>query len=195
MLAKQSYKKYISYRDPGIFSYCIGGLLVLIVTAYGCSDTPPTVRKAPPAKTAQQAAAQPAAQPPLAELLADDTLMQKGYIYERKNRRDPFIPLILPIKPLLAKEKAKTGTLESYDFSEFTLAAIAKMGTQYYALLVTPDQRSFTVFKGTRLGLSKGKVQNISDKKVVLVEKSRDYKGTLKPREIILEFTKGEGEQ
>ena len=195
MLVKQSYKKYISYRDPGIFRYFIGGLLVLIFTAYGCSDTPPTVRQAPPTNTAQPAAAQQAAQPPLAELLADDTLMQKGYIYDRKDRRDPFIPLIFPTKKLVSKEKAKTGTLESYDLTEFVLAAIAKMGTKYYALLVTPDRRSFTVFKGTRIGLSKGKVKNISDNKVVLVEESRDYKGTLKPREIILEFTKGEGEQ
>ncbi len=195
MLVKQSYKTFRRYKGPGLFKHFIGLLLVLLFAAYGCSDSQPPVQQPSSVNTAPSTAVQQAAQPPLAELLADDTSLQQGYIYDRKSRRDPFIPLILPTKQLVTKDKVKTGTLASYDLSEFILAAIAKMGTQYYALVVTPDKRSFTVFKGTNIGLNNGSVKEISDKKVVLVETSKDYKGTLTPREIILEFTKGEGEQ
>ncbi len=191
MAVTQSHKTYKSQLTTGILKQCLGGILVLLFSAYGCGDSKPPVR---PAANVQPAAAQQAAQPPLAELLAEDTSTQQGYIYERKNRRDPFIPLILPTKRIVIKGKAKTGTLESYDLSEFMLAAIAKKGSKYYALLVTPDTRSFTVFKGTRIGISNGTVKSISDKKVILLENSKDYKGELQPREIILEFIKGEGE-
>jgi len=174
-----------------IFKSLLGGLLV-IVLFNGCSDTPPPKRPAA-VKPKPAAAAVQAAQPPLSELLAEDTSAQQGYIYERKNRRDPFIPLILPSKKVLKKEGLKTGTLESYDIGEFVLAAIARMGSEYYALLVAPDNRSFTVYKGTGIGLNKGKVKDISDKKIILIEYSRDYTDTVVPREIILEFNKGEG--
>lgn len=173
-----------------IFKGLSAGLLAVVLFA-GCSDTPPPKR--PVAVQKQPSAAAPAAQPPLSELLAEDTSAQQGYIYERKNRRDPFIPLILPTQKVLKKDGLKTGTLESYDIGEFTLAAIAKKGTERIALLVAPDNRSFTVYKGTGIGLYNGTVKEISDKKVVLVEYSRDYTGAMVPREIILELNKGEG--
>ena len=40
----------------------------------------------------------------------------------------------------------------------------------------------------------KGKVKDIMKDKIILVEFSRDFRGKLKPRELILEFHKGEVE-
>jgi type IV pilus assembly protein PilP len=167
---------------------------ILIVAPYlffGCSNqpAPPPARVTPqaksPAPVPQAAAPQPSEE-------GMEASQQEGYIYQRRDRRDPFVPLVVPKKE--ASKGVKAGTLTSYDLSEFTLAAIAKRGKQYFALLTTPDNRSFTVTKGTRIGMNKGKVKDISKNKVTLVEYTRDYSGQLKPREILLEFHKGEVE-
>jgi type IV pilus assembly protein PilP len=156
---------------------------------YGCSDKPAQL----PFKKAQKQNAQPVqkqAEAPLSEILYDDKVLEKGYVYDRRDRRDPFVPLIIA-KKVETKDR-QTGTLESYDISEFALAAIARKGGEYFALLVAPDKRSFTVYKGTIVGLSKGKVADISDDKVKLAEYSRDFRGKLKSRDITLELNKGE---
>lgn len=166
--------------------------LVLSVFLYGCQgkqSVPPVkgVKKQVAATTGGAAALQQ-------EAPADDSSFREGYVYDRRDRRDPFIPLIVPTEKVQKKDMMQHGTLQSYDLGEFSLGAIARMGSRYYALLATPDSRSFTVRKGTVLGLSKGKVQDITKNQVILVEYSKDFKGDMKPRKIILELNKGEAE-
>ena len=118
-------------------------------------------------------------------------LKQEGYVYQRRGRRDPFTPLIMPLKKQ-KKDKSKIGTIEGYDLNEFALVAIAKKGKEYYALLVTPDNRSFTVREGDIIGMNNGRVKEITSDKIRMVEYIKNYKGELRPRQIILEFHKGE---
>ena len=168
-------------------------LISVLFLSYGCSDQP----SSPPVQVAQtQPAAAPASQPavPQPEAEVQEVPEQTGYVYERRDRRDPFVPLIVPKKKVEKVKGVKAGTLESYDISEFKLAAIAKKGKNYFALITTPDNRSFTVHKGMAIGMNKGKVKDITRDKIVLVEYSRDFRGELKSREIILEFRKGEVE-
>lgn len=168
-------------------------LISVLLSSYGCSDQPAS----PPAQVPQtQRAAVPAAQPAVPQPKAEELEVPEktGYVYDRRDRRDPFVPLIVPKKKVKKEKGVKPGTLVSYDLSEFKLAAIAKKGRSYFALITTPDNRSFTVHKGMAIGLNKGKVKDITRDKIVLVEYSRDFRGDLKPREIILEFRKGEVE-
>jgi Tfp pilus assembly protein PilP len=168
-------------------------LIVVFFSFYGCSDKP----SSPPAIIAQtQSAAATVSNPviPQPESVVEETSIQKGYIYQQRDRRDPFVPLIKPKKKLQERDGSKVGTLEGYDISEFTLAAVARKGREYFALITTPDNRSFTIIKGTVVGLNKGKVKEITGDKVILVESIEDRRGNLEPREIILEFHKGEVE-
>ncbi len=169
----------------------IAALIMGMFPFYGCSDNPPL----PPAGKATSDLTKGVAGEPVvskSETVMDETTAQAGYIYDRRNRRDPFSPLISPVRKLKEKDASKLGTLEGYDLGEFRLSAIANRGNQYFALLITPDNRSFTVNKGTIIGLNRGKIKKISSNEVVLVERTKNYKGELKPREIILEFHKGE---
>ena len=166
-------------------------LLILAVPVfYGCESKPkPSPAKKPATSPAQNAGAE--LQPvTLAELQETDD--QKGYIYDQRGRSDPFVPLIIRKQSLSQKESARTGTLESYDLSEFSLAAIVGKAGRYYALIVTPDNRSFTVSEGTVIGINKGTVNEVTGDKMIMVEYSKDYMGNLKPRKIILEFHKGD---
>ena len=169
----------------------IVSLIMGIFYLYGCSDAPPlpTFGKAS-SGVAKGVAAELAVSG--SETVLDEPTVQAGYIYDRRNRKDPFSPLISPVRTLKEKDASKLGTLEGYDLGEFRLSAIANRGNKYFALLITPDNRSFTVNKGNKIGLNRGKIKKISSNEVVLVEYTRNYKGELKPREIILEFHKGE---
>lgn len=118
---------------------------------------------------------------------------EESYFYEPKGRRDPFVPLVEVKK--VGKKVPTRGTLESYDVVDFELIAVVeKEGRQYYGLVLAPDNKSYTVKEGTVLGLFKGKVKKITANKVVIHEYIKDYKGELKPRQIVLELRKGEVE-
>lgn len=170
----------------------ISGLcMIALFSLSGCSDEPPGLAAnkvvKPPVKNVQDNTAALKAAASIQE-----TSVQEGYIYDRRDRRDPFIPLIVPKMNLNDKETAKIGTLESYDIGEYVLAAIIKKGGGNFALVVAPDNRSFTVRVGTVIGFNKGKVEEISDERIVLVEYSKDYKGDLRPRRITMDFRKGD---
>ena len=158
-----------------------------IFAFYGCGPPPPPIPK--PAVQQVQNTVDVAK----IETALKGTKFEDGYLYEQRNRRDPFIALVEPVKKTMNQEEIKVGTLEGYDLNEFTLAAIAKRGTVYFALLTTTDNRSFTVTEGNIIGLNKGRVEDISKDKIVFVEYSRDYMGNLKPKKITLKFVKGEG--
>ncbi len=151
----------------------------------GCKERP-VEQKAKTEAEAQKiepVAPQPAQQPVEAK--------EEVYVYDPKGKVDPFIPLIEAPKK---EKKTITGTLESYDVADFKLIAIAEKGKQRYGLLLSPDNKSYTVREGTVLGLHKGTVKEIMNNKLIILEYITDYKGERKPRQIILELSKGEGE-
>lgn len=182
------YNRSSNLRKSSIVFFCA---LILLVLFYGCKDKP-----APPPAQTQQKQVNTGSLPATTqtETVAEEASEPEGYVYQQRDRRDPFVPLIVPKKKAVKIEGARAGSLVSYDIGDFTLAAIAQKGGQYFALLTTPDNRSFTVKKGTAIGLYKGKVEEITKDKIIIVEYSSDYKGELKPRQIMLEFHKGEVE-
>lgn len=120
---------------------------------------------------------------------------EESYAYEPGGRRDPFIPLVEVKRKKAGKKPRTLGTLESYDIADFKLIAIIeKKGGQYYGLLLAADNKSFTIREGTVLGLNNGKVKEISPDKVLIEEFIRDYRGELKPRQVVLELRKREVE-
>jgi Tfp pilus assembly protein PilP len=165
----------------------ISGVFILS----GCSSKPaPPPKKSAKASVANSENTAPAVIQDAAETKKEDE--NAGYVYEQRGRRDPFSSLVV-IRKDKKKDDSKIGTLEGYDIGEFVLGAIANKGRTYFALLIAPDNRSFTVEEGSAIGLNNGKVKEITGNKIVMVEYVRNYKGELKPRQIILEFHKGEG--
>ncbi len=179
-------------RNKAVFKAAFQGVfLVACFVFYGCGPDVPT-RPAPKPAVKPSAKSVQEKNDALKAMQALQEPVQGGYIYDQRHRRDPFVPLIVPKTNSKETKIASTGTLESYDIGEFTLAAIIEKGEQNFALVVAPDNRSFTLNEGTVIGLNKGKVEEISGKMVVLVEYSKDYKGKLRPRKIIMDLRKGE---
>jgi len=152
----------------------------------GCKKKPP-----PPPPKAKKPLVEKAEVKP-ESIIPEVVTKSKGYIYEPGGRRDPFAPLIVMKKKKKAGEEAPRppGTLESYDIGDFSLLAIVKKGYKYYALLLAPDNRSFTVNEGDIIGFHNGKIEKIMEDRVIIVEYVEDYKGRRKPREIVLKLHK-----
>ncbi len=184
---------HIAHMPLKSFMVFCSVFIISLIAFYGCSNKP-SPQSAQVAKKQSAGTAVSTAAAPAPEAVVEEAPQQEGYIYQHRDRRDPFIPLIVPTKKVQKGEGIKAGTLEGYDIAEFTLSAIAKKGRQYFALMTTPDNRSFTVNEGTAIGLNRGKVRKITSDRMIIVEYSMNYRGESKPREIILEFRKGEVE-
>jgi Tfp pilus assembly protein PilP len=114
------------------------------------------------------------------------------YKYDAKGRRDPFLSLVVPKQTALKKKGA--SPFESYDLDEIQLMAIAWDKNKYFALIKLPDKKTYTITEGMILGLEGGKVEKITQDRVVIREYIKDYKGEIKERDSILKLHKGEEE-
>lgn len=167
-----------------IVSFVVSLLILPILS--GCKKS-----SAPPAKAAKPAETP---KPDLqTELAVQETAKNdQGYVYDRRDRRDPFMPLIESSKKAAKKDdKRVMGTLSSYDIGDFKVLAIANKGSRRYALLLAPGNRSFTVYEGTVLGFNNGKVEKITDNQVITIEHIENYLGKIESRQLILELHKG----
>src|SRR3989304_3707679 len=88
-----------------------------------------------------------------------------------------------PIKPSAAKVQPV----------EINLLAIAWDKQKYYALIMFPDRKSYTITEGTKLGVHGGKVEKITQDTVLIREYIKDYRGVVQPKDSILKLRKEEG--
>lgn len=118
---------------------------------------------------------------------------QEIYTYDPRGRRDPFLSLVMMLKQKPERRKGTTP-FESYSVDEINLLAIAWDNQKYYALIMLPDKKSYTITEGMKLGLYGGKVQKITKDMVIIREYVKDYRGEIKSRDSILKLRKeGEG--
>ena len=126
--------------------------LAALVGLSGCSDGgSPSAPQAPKPTQAQPAKpVAPAAAPVKAAAV---------YVYETKNRRDPFRPLIMPRVESTARGKCQPGQpgLGCLDVKELKLAGIVWGQRGYYALVEAPNGAGYvlrvndTVGEGARV--------------------------------------------
>ncbi|MBM4141191.1 MAG: pilus assembly protein PilP [Nitrospira sp.] len=118
---------------------------------------------------------------------------QEVYTYDAKGRRDPFLTLV-KIAQQKPERKKGASPVESYGLDVIRLLAIAWDKEKYYALIMLPDKKSYTITEGMTLGLYGGKVEKITKDTVVIREYVKDYRGNLKSKDTILKLREGEGE-
>jgi Tfp pilus assembly protein PilP len=158
-------------------------LLLFIFT--GCNKEQPA--KKPTAEKVKQTEAKKEQKQPDETIKVD----QDEIIYEAKGKRDPFISLVELTKQKPMKKKG-ASPFESYDVDEVKLLAVAWAKDKYFALIRLPDKKNYTITEGMPMGLQGGKVEKITKDMVVIREHIKDYKGDVKPRDVILKLHKGE---
>ncbi len=113
---------------------------------------------------------------------------QPAYSYITAGRRDPFAPIIMK-----EEKKAKAGErppLERYGLFEFKLTGIIWQGFGYNALVEGPDGKGYVVRVGTIMGPNKGVVKKITQDRMIIQEKFKNFSGGTERKEIVIELRK-----
>ncbi len=157
-------------------------ILLFIISFSGCKKEQPSGAKPMAGKVQTQEEKKE-----MIALAETQKVEQEFYTYDAKDRRDPFLSLITITTKKPSKRKG-ANPFESYDVNQITLLAIAWDAQKYYALIMLPDRKSYTITEGMKLGLFGGKVEKITEDKVVIREYIQDYKGDLKQKDSILKL-------
>jgi len=168
-----------------LFRTVLLAMIISLAGFAGCKSKP----KDQPVPAPQQAAAPAVAQAPQPE---EAKVEKEIYVYDSKNRRDPFLSLIVDLKEK-PKGKKKANPIENFDVDEIKLIAIAWAKDSYYAMITLPDKKSYTIKKGMTLGLYGGRVEAITQNMVKISEQVRDYRGQTVTKDTILKLRQ-EGE-
>lgn len=163
-------------------------LVILLLAAFvSCNKQKPAAPKVAPKP-------KPFASVTLPSLSKKELKVEKEiFDYNPRGRRDPFLSLIEEAKE---SPRIKIGAppTESFDVDEIRLVALAWEQNRFYALITLPNNKSFTITKGTRLGLYGGTVKDITSEYILVREKVKNYKGEFELKDTILKLrTEEEG--
>jgi len=125
------------------------------------------------------------------------------YRYDPEGKPDPFKPFIEIVEEEKKTEKAgkteehKEGILlpplQRFAVGEFRLTGIVWTADKKIAIVKTPEGKRYTLRKGTPLGINGGRVVKILPDSVVVVEKRKDFSGTVHTEQVILALKKNGG--
>ncbi len=110
--------------------------------------------------------------------------------YMHLGKRDPFVPLIKQ-----ETDKKKGGSpMENFMVTDIKVVGILVKNAQYFAQIVLPDGKSYTIKTGQKLGLMGGIVSDINNDGVIIKEKGLDAEGKPTVKNITLRLRKEEEE-
>jgi len=169
--------KYIR-NDHIILPIVVISIFLLLTTLIYASDNPAGSVQSTPA--------------PLGEIKDVEISKIELVPYTAKNRRDPFASIILSTKQKMEKKKKSLNPLENFDVTDFKLMGIIFDGKRYYASVVLPDNKAYTLKKGMSAGLYGGKVDRITKDSIVFNEYVIDYMGVKQLKKTELKLRKEE---
>lgn len=113
------------------------------------------------------------------EGVAAEERAKESYFYDPTNKPDPFKSFIIVRRELEEeREKVEPRTyLETLDLSQLTITAIVITKDKKWALVKDSKGEGHVIGMGTPMGKKRGKVTEIREKEVVVMEYDRDYRG------------------
>lgn len=104
------------------------------------------------------------------------------YPYTAGGRREPFASIITAAKKKMEVKRKSANPLENFDVADFKLLGVINDGKAYYASVVLPDNKAYTLTRGMRVGVHGGKVEKITFDKVVIEEFVVNFMGNLEKK-------------
>jgi type IV pilus assembly protein PilP len=158
---------------------------VLSFFASGALAAPPDVVYKEPRPLKQAIEKDKAAPPAPAEAKKEEKKEGLKYAYDPTGKIDPFKSFIAEQEEMEEKAKRRPKTyLETLDLSQLELIAIIVGAKGNYAMVKDSKGTGHVIQKGTAVGTNGGFVERITDKEVVIREEYKDFKGTVKYKDI-----------
>jgi len=169
-------------------SLALAFLLACFLCLAGCGNDRPAkkVKKVAPKVVAQKIKANVVDEP-------QDEPLEEIYSYVAEGRRDPFASLLKIREPLNDQAEPETP-LQRFGLKELRLIAIVLGQSEPRAMVVAPDKKAYTLIAGVKLGRNNGHVVEITENKVVVEERYRDFSGALRTELKEIALPQGEGE-
>jgi len=122
---------------------------------------------------------------PPAEAKKEEKKEQPRYTYDPTGKTDPFKSFIAEQEEMEEKAKRRPKTyLETLDLSQLELIAVIVGAKGNYAMVRDSKGTGHVIQKGTAIGANGGFVERITDKEVVIREEYKDFKGTVRYKDI-----------
>jgi type IV pilus assembly protein PilP len=125
------------------------------------------------------------AAPAAADAKKEEKMEAPKYTYDPTGKTDPFKSFIAEQEEMEEKAKRRPKTyLETLDLSQLELIAIIVGAKGNYAMVKDSKGTGHVIQKGTSVGTNGGFVERITDKEVIIREEYRDFKGTVRYKDI-----------
>jgi Tfp pilus assembly protein PilP len=110
----------------------------------------------------------------------------RDYIYDPTNKTDPFRSFISIREEKAQEEREKPKTyLETLELSQLSLTAIVIGDKGKWAMVKDSKDLGHVIKEGTPIGTNGGVVYRIKEGEVIIREMEKDFRGNLKPKDII----------
>ncbi len=107
------------------------------------------------------------------------------FLYDPTGKSDPFKPFLAEAEEVGEKKKNKPKTyLETVDLSQLELTAIIVGPKGNWAMVRDSKGTGHVIKRGVLIGTKGGAVHKITDKKVVIREEYRDFKGKTQYKDV-----------
>jgi len=162
--------------------------VLLFFSLTGCGEDPPPrkLSKVTPKVVVKQVASEK-------KEVEQPRRVEEKFSYRVAGRRDPFSSLVKIRQPLNENTEPDTP-LQRFGLKELQLIAVVLGQNEPRAMVVAPDKKAYTLVAGVKVGRNRGQVVDITENKVVVEERYRDFSGALRTelKEIALPQQEGE---
>ncbi len=117
---------------------------------------------------------------------------EHAFSYTPEGRRDPFAPIVSREEK---RARLDRPPLERYNLDDFKLTAILRGGFGDTAMVEAPDGKGYVIHVGSIIGFNKGVVKKITDNKIIVEEKFKNFSGGSERKEIAIELRKKQEER
>lgn len=124
-------------------------------------------------------------------LYADTGADPGAYRYDPEGKPDPFKPFIEIVDE--HKEVVPRPPLQRFAVGEFRLTGIVRSAGKEVAIVKAPDGKRYTLRRGTLLGVNGGRVAKILPDSVIVIEKIKDFSGTVHTERVVLALKRDGG--
>ncbi len=153
-------------------------------TKAASSSIPAQVANPPSAPTPTSAPSQDPLPAPPAKAVAEKSAfaLQDQYVYDPISKRDPFRPFKSNQPKMINNLPVKLEPLQEFDLDQIQIVGILWDVKNPRAMVRTPKNDLFTVYKNTKIGRNDGMVMAIREGEIVVsevrFEDGKTYKGT-----------------
>lgn len=155
----------------------------------GCGTGSDTTKAAPKQK---KPVAKAPVKPKEAAPPEEEVKEAPSYVYRAEGKRDPFQPVV-QVRMSAIPEPEQLTPLQKFDLSQLKLIGIILGKGDPVAMVIAPDQKSYILKKGVKVGRNGGVVTSVKKDAVVILETYLDMMGKEQQSEQKIQLPQREG--